>query len=262
MRFSLGSTTMAAALLLLGGGAVAAPAAGNGLHPQPDAAAQAGQKKTCAQTLQPATDADGGATQLGPPSAAARHVQAVLGEDDSADIDGVRGPCRLVDADIEVDEFIVDGTDVAKLLKQIDELLALDQAALDEQGKEEEALALGKRRFYTNMDDDGQALRTALFGSAGRTVPDVSAARRLRDWDDIAAGRRAMPPLYRSAGANPAALDNPAGGPAAMTPVPEPSSYAMLLAGMLALGALALRRRATAARRRVSDGKGRPAARR
>ncbi len=227
-RFSRSSSALAVAVavavaLAITGGA--AGAAAPGAPGQPAAKAE----RSCAQAMQADTDARDGALS--------EHVRKVLGTDD-ADLDGMGGPCRLVDGYFGENVYINFGPDSATLLEQIDELMAQLRALA---GEEEEAPADARRRTaQLAMSARGHLLHAYLV-DGGREI-DLGPLRAHGD----AAGQRLV--LWHHPAGNTESAA-PAGN---LLAVPEPSSYAMLLAGMLLLlGALRLsgRRAPPAARR-------------
>ncbi|WP_317201876.1 PEP-CTERM sorting domain-containing protein [Janthinobacterium sp.] len=238
-----GPAILAATLMLMS--ALAHADGGNGVHATaPKPAHQ--EKKSCLQNTATARDNGAGRTTDWRDAAGSTHLLKVLGNKEDGDIDGVSGPCRLVDGDIGVDEHLNDGLDVAQLLEEIDSLIGLDKAALTQE--EEDELAAPKRHpLAPRLSDSGRALRVYRLAGAD-SEPDALFYRRApRDWD--------YPAATRGAQLNPRGAlsqrDNRAGDAPVpnLAAVPEPASYATLLAGMTLLAALGWRRRAAARRK-------------
>lgn len=210
-RFSRSSSALAVALALTAG---AAGAAAPGAPGQPAAKAE----RSCAQAMQADTDRRDGALS--------EHMRKVLGTDD-ADLDGMGGPCRLVDGHFGENVYINFGPDSATVLEQIDELMAQLRALA---GEEEEAPADARRRTAQLAPGARAPLPNSDLFDGDRKI-DLGPLRARGD-----AGQR-FALWHRPADNTESAA--PAGN---LLAVPEPSSYAMLLAGMLLLGALRLRR--------------------
>lgn len=244
-KFSCASVA-GAALTLLSFAAQAdsglAPAAQN--HPQR-------HKKNCMETVQSVLYADNGSVVLGrvlsPPEHAPQwrgadgarwspHVQNVLQDGDNADMDGVSGPCRLVDGDVDSDYFKNDGVDVADLLKQIDQLM-IDRSYLPEEGKHELLDPLAPDRTVEVSPADHQL---HVFSNKRGVKTDLGRLGDEPAIDALAGGKHDAEPGYRGRTALGKGKD---GNDTTHIPaVPEPSGYAMLLAGLGLIGALARRK--------------------
>lgn len=214
-RFSRSSSALAVALAMAGGMAGAAAPEASG---RPAAKAE----RSCAQSMQAGRYAREGALS--------EHLRKVLGTDE-ANLDGRDNPCRLEDGYFGENVYLNFGPDSTTVLEQIEDLLAQLRALA---GEEEEAPAdAGRRVVQLEVSALDHLLHAFLF-EGGRKI-DLGP---LGAHDDAAAapGQRFVLWHRPSPPAEPAA---PAG---ALLAVPEPSGYAMLLAGMLLLGALRLRR--------------------
>jgi hypothetical protein len=242
-RFKRNAGTLAAALTLMSGLASAGAAGGNGPRPQPAAEqAAAPEQNNCAQTIQAVLHTRDGA----PPLLLSAAAGAVPDWRD-ADMDGPRSACRLVDNDVEDNQYVNYTDETAKLLDQINQWLEFDRRP-PLTPEEEQLLLLRKRGVYLALDAGDRKLHAYLGTGADKTDLGAFSERRgLQEWD---AGRaRRVARLYDRADRHyQPGLENNGGGPAgAMAPVPEPSSYAMLLGGLGLLAALRHRRRAKTA---------------
>lgn len=208
-------------------------------------------KKNCMETVQSVLYADNGSVVLGrvlsPPEHAPQwrdangarwspHVQNVLQDGDNVDMDGVSGPCRLVDGDVDSDYFKNDGLDVADLLKQIDQLM-IDQSSLAEEGKYELLDPSLPGRTVEISPTDHQL---HIFSTKRGVKTDLGRLGDERTIDALAGGKHDAEPGYPGRTALRKGKD---GNDTARVPaVPEPSSYAMLLAGLGLIGVLARRK--------------------
>lgn len=246
LRRARTSLALAAALAL---GCPLAGAAESGLHDDAPRNDQQARKQCAANVHAVLTTRDGstvlgrvGVTHAGPDwrggdgASLSSHAYAVLRGDASADMDGLTGPCKLEDGDVGKESRINDGSNVADLLKDIDEWLEMnrrrrveDSEAEFSQGKQKARLEIGAdQRLHVVIGDGGDKT------DFGRLSPHYWA---LYDVDGI--GRLA--PAY---GPRLAGLGNGLDGlPGVMTPVPEADTYLMLLAGLALLAAVARRRR-------------------
>lgn len=183
---------------------------------------------------QPTPDWQGGtAPALSP------HAQQVLHSDGKVDMDGLNGPCRLVDSSRAKDARLNEGENVAELLAQIDEWLELNRKR-GAQEKEEMDSAMVPT-LELELDDGGRHWQAFLIQGDGlQDLGSLSGLSPLQPFDDgleLVLRFRAdgsVQAFARHAGLS--GFNPDAGDAASASAVPEPASWAALLAGLALLG--------------------------